>query len=45
MNARALKQTNAIKTLHATTLKDPTRVAVLMDIRVMAKIAQVNTVY
>ena len=42
MNAQAPKETIAIKRLHVTTLKDPTRVAVLMDIRVMVKIAQVN---
>ena len=44
MNAQVLKRTNAIPTLRVTTLKDPIRVVVLMDIRAMVKTAQVNTV-
>ena len=43
MNVPAPRQTSAILTLHVTTLKDPTRAAVLTGIRVMEKIAQVNT--
>ena len=37
MNVPALKQMSAIQMLYVTTLKDPTHVAVKMDIRVMAK--------
>ena len=42
MNASAQIQTSVILTPRVTTLKDPTRVAVLMDIGAMAKTAQVN---
>ena len=42
MNVQVPAQTNVIPTLHVTTLRDPTRVVVLMDIRAMVKTAQVN---
>ena len=42
MNVQALKQTSVIPTPCAPTLKDPMSVAVLVDIRVMEKTAQVN---
>ena len=42
MNAQALPQTSATPMLRVTTLKEPTRVVVSMDIRAMVKIAQVN---
>ena len=42
MNVQALKQTTAMPTLCVTTQKDPTPVAVLVDIRVMEETAQVN---
>ena len=42
MNAQILEQTVATKKLYVTTLKGLTRVAVLMDTRVMVKAVQVN---
>ena len=42
MNVQALKQTNVIPTPCVPTLKDPTSVAVLVDIRVMEETAQVD---
>ena len=42
MNVQALKQTSVIQTLHVTTPKDPTHVAVSVAIRAMGKTAQVN---
>ena len=42
MNVQVLRQANVITTLRVTTLMDLTRAAVLMDIRVMVKTAQVN---
>ena len=42
MNAQILKQTSAILMLRVTILKGRMDVAVLMDIRAMVKIAQVN---
>ena len=41
-NAQTPRQTSVILTLHVTTLKDPTNVAVLTAIGAMVKIAQVN---
>jgi len=43
MNARTPRQTSAILTLHVITLKGLTPVAVLKDIRVMAKTAQLSS--
>ena len=42
MNAQIVEQTVATKKLYVTTLKGLTRVAVLMDTRVMVKAVQVN---
>ena len=42
MNAQILEQTVATEKLYVTTLKGLTRVAVLMDTRVMVKAVQVN---
>ena len=42
MNAQILEQTVATKKLYVTTLEGLTRVAVLMDTRVMVKAVQVN---
>lgn len=42
MNVQILKQTSAILMPRVTILKGPMSVAVLMDIRAMVKIAQVN---
>ena len=42
MNVSNRRQTSVIRTLSVTTLKDPTLVAVLLDIRAMVKTAQVN---
>ena len=42
MNVQTLKQTSVTLTLSVPTPTDPTYVAVLLDIRVMAEVAQVN---
>ena len=45
MSVKAPNRTSVTLMLHVTTLKGPTHVAVLMDTRVMERIAQVNITY
>ena len=45
MNVKAPKQTIVVQMLHVTTLKGPTCVAVLTDIRVTEKIARVSKMF